>query len=127
MTTSLLTRPESKGVFKCGIAGGPVLDWKMYEIMYTERYMDSPQENPEGYAKNSLFGYIPNLDARLLMIHGTSDPVVLWQHSLRYVRECVKQGKQLDYFVYPEHEHNVLGPDRVHLFEKIEAFFKDNL
>lgn len=127
MTTSLLTRPESKEVFKCGVAGGPVIDWKMYEIMYTERYMDMPQENPEGYAKNSLFQYVDNLNARLLMIHGTSDDVVLWQHSLRYIRECVRRGKQIDYFAYPEHAHNVMGKDRVHLFEKVERFFKDNL
>ena len=127
MSTSLITRPEAKGVFKCGVAGGPVIDWRMYEIMYTERYMDMPQENPEGYAKNSLFQYIDNLNGRLLIIHGTSDPVVLWQHSLRYIRECVRKGKQVDYFVYPEHEHNVLGKDRAHLFEKIELFFKDNL
>ena len=71
MTTSLLTRPEAKGIFKCGIAGGPVLDWRMYEIMYTERYMDTPSENPEGYQKNSLFGYIDNLEGSILMIHGT--------------------------------------------------------
>jgi dipeptidyl-peptidase 4 len=127
MATSLMTRPEAKGVFKCGIAGGPVLDWRMYEIMYTERYMDTPQENPAGYEKNSLYQYVPNLDRRLLMIHGTSDPVVLWQHSLRYVRECVRKGKQLDYFNYPEHEHNVIGRDRVHLFEQIERYFLEHL
>lgn len=127
MTTSLMTRPEAKGVFKCAVAGGPVIDWRMYEIMYTERYMDTPQENPEGYAKNNLFNYIDNLDGRLLMIHGSSDDVVLWQHSLRYIRECVKKGKQIDYFVYPEHEHNVMGKDRVHLFEKIDRFFLENL
>ena len=127
MTTSLMTRPESKDVFKCGVAGGPVIDWRMYEIMYTERYMDTPQENQEGYAKNSLFQYVDNLTGHLLMIHGTSDDVVLWQHSLRYIRECVRRGKQIDYFVYPEHLHNVVGKDRAHLFEKIEGFFKANL
>ncbi|MCC6461517.1 MAG: DPP IV N-terminal domain-containing protein [Saprospiraceae bacterium] len=127
MSTSLMTRPEAKGVFKCAVAGGPVLDWRMYEIMYTERYMDTPQENPEGYSKNNLFNHIDNLDGRRLMIHGSSDDVVLWQHSLRYIRECVKKGKQIDYFVYPEHEHNVRGKDRVHLFEKIDLFFQDNL
>lgn len=127
MATSLMTRPEAKGAFRCGAAGGPVLDWRMYEIMYTERYMDTPQENPDGYAKNSLFNYIGNLNAPLLMIHGTSDDVVLWQHSLRYIRECVRQGKQIDYFVYPEHLHNVLGKDRVHLFEKLEKYFNENL
>jgi len=127
MATSLMTRPEAKGVFRCGIAGGPVIDWKMYEIMYTERYMDTPQENPDGYQKASLFNYIDNLNGRLLMIHGSSDNVVLWQHSLRYIRECVRKNKPIDYFVYPEHLHNVLGRDRVHLFEKIDQFFKDNL
>jgi len=127
MTTSLMSRPESAGVFKCGVAGGPVIDWRMYEIMYTERYMDTPQENPEGYDKNSLFKYVDNLQGRLLMIHGSSDDVVLWQHSLRYIRECVRKGKQIDYFVYPEHPHNVRGKDRVHLFEKIERFFVENL
>lgn len=127
MATSLMTRPESKGVFKCGIAGGPVIDWRMYEIMYTERYMDTPQENPDGFAQNSLFKYIDNLEGRLLLIHGSSDDVVLWQHSLKYIRECVRKGKAVDYFVYPEHLHNVRGKDRVHLFEKIERFFVENL
>ena len=127
MTTSLMTRPEAKGVFRCGVAGGPVIDWRMYEIMYTERYMDTPQENPEGYERNSLFNHIDNLDGRLLMIHGTSDDVVLWQHSLRYIRECVRKNKQIEYFVYPEHPHNVRGVDRVHLFEKIELFIKEHL
>lgn len=127
MATSLMSRPEGKSAFRCGVAGGPVLDWDMYEIMYTERYMDTPKENPEGYKKNDLFNYIDNLSGRLLMIHGSSDNVVLWQHSLRYIRECVRHGKQIDYFVYPEHEHNVLGPERVHLFEKIEQFFNENL
>lgn len=127
MATSLLTRPEAKNAFRCGVAGGPVIDWRMYEIMYTERYMDTPGENPAGYDQASLFNYIDHLDGRLLMIHGSSDDVVLWQHSLRYIRECVRRGKPIDYFVYPEHLHNVMGKDRVHLFEKIEQFFKDNL
>jgi dipeptidyl-peptidase-4 len=95
--------------------------------MYTERYMDTPDENPEGYRKNSLFNYIENLNAPLLMIHGSSDNVVLWQHSLRYIRECVRKNKQIGYFVYPEHLHNVMGKDRIHLFEQIEQFFRTNL
>jgi dipeptidyl-peptidase-4 len=127
MATSLMTRPEAKGIFKAGVAGGPVIDWRMYEVMYGERYMDRPQENADGYAKNSLFNYIDNLQGRLLMIHGSSDDVVLWQHSLRYIRECVRKGKPIDYFVYPEHLHNVLGKDRVHLFEKIGQFFREQL
>ncbi len=125
MATSLMTR--TPGVFKVGVAGGPVIDWRMYEIMYTERYMDTPAENPEGYKKASLFQYIPNLKGKLLMIHGTEDNTVLWQHSLKYVQECVSKGKQVDYFVYPGHEHNVVGKDRVHLFNKIEGYILQNL
>ena len=125
MATSLMTR--TPGEYKVGIAGGPVIDWKMYEIMYTERYMDTPAENPDGYAKASLFQYIPNLRGKLLLIHGVDDPVVLWQNSLRYIQECVNKNKQVDYFVYPGHEHNVLGKDRVHLFNKIEGYFLQNL
>jgi dipeptidyl-peptidase 4 len=127
MTTSLCTRPEAKGQFKCGVAGGAVTDWSMYEIMYTERYMDTPQENPDGYQQSSTFTHLPNLNVPFLMIHGTSDDVVTWQHTLRYTQECVRKSIQMDYFMYPEHLHNVRGKDRVHLFEKIERFFMREL
>lgn len=125
MTTSLMTRHPD--VFKVGVAGGPVIDWTLYEIMYTERYMDSPAENPDGYAKNNLFNYVENLKNKLLMIHGTDDNVVVWQHSLDYIKKCVDRGKQIDYFVYPGHLHNVLGKDRSHLYQKITDYFFQNL
>lgn len=125
MTTSLMTRTPD--VFKVGVAGGPVIDWSMYEIMYTERYMDTPQENPEGYKENSLFNYTKNLKGKLLLIHGTNDNVVLWNHTLNYVKQCVDDGILIDYAVYPTHEHNVLGKDRVHLFKKINQYFNDYL
>lgn len=123
MTTSLMTRHP--GVFKVGVAGGPVIDWRFYEVMYTERYMDTPQENPEGYAKNSLLNYVDKLEGRLLMIHGAQDPTVLWQHSLMYLEESIKKGvTNLDYYVYPHHEHNVRGRDRVHLYHKVTDYLK---
>jgi dipeptidyl-peptidase 4 len=125
MTTSLMLR--APGTFKVGIAGGPVIDWKLYEIMYTERYMDSPQENPEGYNNNCLLNYVDNLQGKLLMIHGTSDDVVVWQHSLEFVKKAVKAGKQMDYFVYPAHPHNVRGKDRVHLYQKVTDYIMDNI
>lgn len=125
MTTSLMTR--SPGVYKVGVAGGPVIDWRMYEIMYTERYMDTPKENPEGYKTADLTNYVKNLNGKLLLIHGTSDNVVLWQHTLTYLQKCVDEGVLVDYFVYPGHEHNVLGKDRVHLMKKITQYFKENL
>lgn len=125
MTTSLMTRHP--GVFKVGAAGGPVIDWTYYEIMYTERYMDSPQDNKEGYDKNNLLNYVDKLKGKLLMIHGTQDPVVVWQHSIMYQKKAVDKGIQLDYYVYPGHEHNVIGKDRPHLMEKITDYFIENL
>jgi dipeptidyl-peptidase-4 len=125
MTTSLMTR--NAGVFKVAVAGGPVIDWSYYEIMYGERYMDMPQENKEGYEKNNLLNYVQNLKGKLLMIHGTQDPVVVWQHSIMYQKKAVDKGIQLDYYVYPGHEHNVLGKDRAHLMEKVCNYFIDNL
>ena len=125
MTTSLMLRHP--GIFKVGVAGGPVIDWEMYEVMYTERYMDTPQENPKGYADNNLLTKVGNLKGKLLMIHGAQDNVVVWQHSVKFVKACVDKGVQLDYFVYPGHEHNVLGKDRVHLMQKITDYFDQYL
>jgi len=121
MTTSLMLRHP--GIFKCAVAGGPVIDWSMYEVMYTERYMDSPQDNPEGYAENNLLTKTDHLKGRLLMIHGAQDNVVVWQHSVKFIKACVDNGIQLDYFIYPGHEHNVRGKDRVHLMQKITDYF----
>ena len=125
MTTSFMTR--NPDVFKVGVAGGPVIDWTKYEIMYTERYMSSPQDNPEGYKNNNLVSQAKNLKGKLLMIHGTDDNVVVWQHSLDFVRKCVDEKVQVDYFVYPGHQHNVRGKDRVHLMQKITDYFDDHL
>ncbi|MDO4692382.1 MAG: S9 family peptidase [Porphyromonadaceae bacterium] len=125
MTTNLmLTHPET---FKVGVAGGPVIDWSRYEIMYGERYMDTPEENPEGYAAANLAQRAGDLKGRLMLIHGTVDPVVIWQHSLLFVEAAVKAGVHPDYMVYPEHEHNVIGPDRVHLNQIITRYFQDHL
>ncbi len=125
MTTSLMTR--NAGVFKVAAAGGPVIDWSYYEIMYGERYMDTPQENKEGYDKNNLLNHVDKLKGKLLMIHGAQDDVVVWQHSIMYQKKAVDKGVQLDYYVYPGHMHNVLGKDRAHLMEKICNYFIDNL
>lgn len=125
MTTSLMLNHAD--VFKVGVAGGPVMDWKYYEIMYGERYMDTPQENPEGYKNSSPINKVKNLNGQLLLIHGTIDPVVVWQHSQVFLKECVKNQKQVDYFIYPDHEHNVRGYDRLHLETKIAKYFDDYL
>jgi len=121
MTTSFMLRKPD--VFAVGVAGGPVMDWKLYEVMYTERYMDTPQENPQGYEIANLLTKSDQLQGKLLLIHGAQDSTVLWQHSMNFLQEAVKNRKQVDYYVYPDHEHNVRGADRVHLMQKISDYF----
>jgi dipeptidyl-peptidase-4 len=126
MTTTMMTR--SPGIFKVGVAGGPVIDWDNYEIMYTERYMDRPEENPEGYKTSNLLNYIDKLDAKLLMIHGTDDDVVLWQHSMLYTQKAVTLNNQnVEFYYYPGYKHHVRGHDRLHLITKISNYLFDNL
>ena len=125
MTISLITNYPD--VFKVAVAGGPVIDWKWYEVMYGERYMDHPDVNPEGYEKTSLINKAKDLKGKLLICQGAIDPVVLWEHSLSFVRACVVNNVQVDYFPYPCHEHNVTGKDRVHLHDKISMYFEDYL
>ncbi len=120
MTTSLMLR--NAGVFNVGVAGGPVTDWKYYEIMYGERYMDRPEQNPKGYEQASLLTHAGNLKGDLLLIHGTIDDVVVMQHNYALVKKFVDLGIQMDFFPYPMHKHNVMGKDRVHLIEKILTY-----
>ena len=122
--TMKLAHPE---VFKVGCAGGPVIDWKWYEIMYGERYMDTPQENPEGYEANSLLNKAQNLEGRLLVIQGAEDNTVVPQHSTEFIERCINNFKQVDYFMYPHHEHNVLGRERLHLYQKMFQYYEDHL
>ncbi len=124
MTTSLMLR--NPGVFTTGVAGGPVTDWKYYEIMYGERYMDRPEQNPKGYDQASLLNYASNLKGKLLLIHGTVDDVVVLQHNYALVKKFVEAEKQMDFFPYPMHKHNVSGKDRVHLIEKILTYILEN-
>lgn len=125
MTISLITNYPD--IFKVAVAGGPVIDWKWYEVMYGERYMDHPDRNPEGYAKTSLINKAKDLKGKLLICQGAVDPVVVWEHSLSFIRECIKNNVQVDYFPYPCAEHNVMGKDRVHLHDKISMYFEDYL
>ena len=120
----MLTYPD---IFKAAVAGGPVTDWKFYEIMYTERYMDRPEENPEGYEKTDLSKRIDKLKGKLLLIHGMQDNVVVMQHSVNLVKAAVDDNVQIYYMIYPGHEHNVLGKDRAHLYQKVTNYFTHNL
>ena len=125
MTISLMTNYPD--VFKVGVAGGPVIDWKWYEVMYGERYMDTPQTNPEGYEKTSLLGKAKDLKGKLQIITGYNDDTVVPQHCLSFLAECIKAGTQPDFFVYPGQPHNMRGHQSVHLHERITQYFEDYL
>lgn len=124
MTTSLMLRKPD--TFKVGVAGGPVTDWKFYEVMYGERYMDTPAENQKGFDEASTLNYVKDLKGKLLLIHGTNDDTVVEQHNLMLVKKFVEAGKQVDYFPYPMAKHNVQGKDRVHLMTKVLNYVIDN-
>lgn len=125
MTISLMTNyPET---FKVGVAGGPVIDWKWYEVMYGERYMDTEASNPDGFAQTSLIGKVDNLKGKLLICQGAIDNTVVWEHSLSFVQKCIEKNVQLDYFPYPCSEHNVFGTWRIHLMDKVTNYFDDFL
>ena len=125
MTISLMTNyPE---VFKVGVAGGPVIDWKWYEVMYGERYMGTPQNNPEGYERTSLIAKARNLKGKLQIITGYNDNTVVPQHCLSFLDACIKAGTQPDFFAYPGEEHNMRGHASVHLHERITQYFEDYL
>jgi len=125
MTTSLMTRTPD--VFKVGVAGGAVIDWQYHEVMYTERYMDTPQQNPEGYKEANLLNYVNNLKGKLLQVHGTSDPTVVWQQTLLFAQKAMQLGIEIDYFPYVGNKHKVNGKDRFHLFKKITDYLIENL
>ena len=125
MTTSLMTTYPD--VFKVGVAGGPVIDWKYYEVMYGERYMDTPQTNPEGYKNTSLLNKAQNLKGKLLVIYGGNDDTCVPQHTLSFMRACIDANTYPDLFTYPGDGHNMMGTDRIHLHNKITQYFEDYL
>ncbi|MCQ2179585.1 MAG: prolyl oligopeptidase family serine peptidase [Bacteroidales bacterium] len=125
MTISLFTNYPD--VFKVALAGGPVIDWKWYEVMYGERYMDTPETNPEGFELTSLMNRTQDVHGKLLICQGAIDNIVVWQHSLSFVQKCIMEGIQLDYFPYPCDEHNMKGKARDHLYDKITGWFTEYL
>ena len=125
MTTALMLRYPD--LFKVGVAGGPVIDWRYYEVMYGERYMDTPQTNPDGYRECDLKNLAGQLKGRLLLIHDDHDDTCVPQHTLSFIKACVDARTYPDLFIYPTHKHNVAGRDRVHLHEKITSYFEEHL
>ena len=125
MTLSLITaHPET---FRAASCGGPVVNWEWYEVMYGERYMDTPQENPDGYANANIIPKIKNVKCPLLVMHGCQDHTVVWQHTLELMRQAVTDGIEIEYFPYTAYDHNVIGPERVHLWNKLLHFHNQNL
>jgi dipeptidyl-peptidase-4 len=124
MTTSLMLRKPD--TFKVGVAGGPVTDWKWYEVMYGERYMDTPAENQKGFDEANTLNYVTNLKGKFLLIHGTSDDTVVMQHNFALVKKFIEAQKQVDFFPYPMAKHNVQGKDRVHLMTKVLNYIIEN-
>ncbi len=125
MTLSLIT--EHPDVFRAASCGGPVVNWEWYEVMYGERYMDTPEENPEGYANSNIISKIKNVQCPLLVMHGCQDHTVVWQHTLELMRQAVTDGVEVEYFPYTVHDHNVMGIERVHLWNKLLRFHNQNL
>ena len=125
MTISLMTNYPD--VFKVGVAGGPVIDWKWYEVMYGERYMGTPENNPDGYERTSLINKANQLKGKLQIITGYNDNTVVPQHCLSFLDACIKAGTQPDFFAYPGEEHNMRGHASVHLHERITQYFEDYL
>lgn len=125
MVLSLITKYPD--VFKDASCGGPVVNWAWYEVMYGERYMDTPQENPEGYANANIIPKIKNVKCPLLVMHGAQDHTVVWQQTLQLLRQAVTDNVELEYFVYTAYDHNVIGPERVHLWNKLLRFHNQNL
>ena len=125
MTTAMLTRHP--GVFKVGVAGGPVMDWALYEVMYGERYMDTPAENPDGHSATALANAAKDLKDDLLIITGGKDDTVVPEHSYTFLKACIAAGVQVDFFNYPGHGHNVRGKDRLHLMEKVLGYIDERV
>jgi dipeptidyl-peptidase 4 len=125
MTSFFMTQSKT---LKMGIAGGLVSDWALYDSIYTERYMRTPQNNPEGYSKGSVLKNASNLNGRLLIIHGTMDENVHMQNSIMLAHELQKAGKQFDMMLYPTQRHGVVEPRQAkHMYTMMTEFIERNL
>ena len=125
MTSYALTHSQS---FKMGIAGGTVADWRDYDSIYTERYMQTPQNNPEGYKKSSPVNAAKNLHGKLLLIHGAIDDNVHMANTMQFVYELQKAGKQFQLMLYPKSRHGVTDPLLVkHMRQMMLDFIVENL
>jgi dipeptidyl-peptidase-4 len=121
---SLLNAPE---LFRAGVAGAPVADWRNYDSIYTERYLGLPSQNAEGYRRSSPVHNARNLKAKLLLLHNIEDDNVLFQNTLQMANALQRAGRPFEMMIYPQKTHGVTGPARSHMLESIVAFLERTL
>jgi dipeptidyl-peptidase-4 len=115
-------------VFKAALVVAPVTDWRLYDTIYTERYMWTPQENPEGYRLGAPQSYVAGVTAHMLLVHGTGDDNVHPQNTLQYANKLEAAGKPFYMLLYPNRTHSISGGNTsVHLFNSLTRFVLDNL
>ncbi|MFN3843140.1 MAG: DPP IV N-terminal domain-containing protein [Rehaibacterium terrae] len=119
----LMMLAKAPHIYACGAAGAPVTDWALYDTHYTERYMDHPAANPEGYRRSSVFTWLDGLRGRLLLIHGMADDNVLFSHSTRLMSELQRRGMPFELMTYPGARHGLIGKDALHRYRLSEDFF----
>jgi dipeptidyl-peptidase-4 len=126
MTNLCLTK--GGGLFRMGISVAPVTNWRYYDTIYTERFMRTPQENPDGYDDNSPINYADQLEGKLLLIHGTADDNVHYQNSIDFVSALVEANKQFEMQFYPNKNHGIYGGNTtIHLYRRMTDFILENL
>jgi len=114
--------------FKLGVAGAPVTDWKLYDTIYTERYMGTPESNPEGYKSSSVLEAVDDLHGRLMIIHGDIDNNVHLQNTIQLIYKLQKTGKQFDLMIYPKSRHQIRDSEQLyHMKRMIMNFILENL
>ena len=123
-----LTFLKADGLFKTGIAVAPVTDWKNYDTIYTERFMLTPQKNPNGYRKSSVLEYVDQLQGKLLLVHGAADDNVHLSNTMQLAYALQNARKPFDMMLYPRKLHGIRGTDtRIHLFNKLTEYVLENL
>ena len=117
---------QGNDVFKVAIAVGPVTDWRFYDSIYTECFMQTPELNSQGYEMGSVMNYVNRMKGKLLLIHGMADDNVHFQNSVELMEELIRQNKQFDIMFYPGYKHSITGK-REHVFTKITDYILENL
>ena len=114
---------ESPGTWRAAVAGAPVVDWRLYDSIWTERYLDHPEKNEQGYKDSSAIGKVEKLADALLLVHGTGDDNVHPQNTIMLSRELIKAGKKFEQAIYPDEKHAFTDTANRHFYQRMEEFF----